>query len=240
MKRYFCISLLIFGLFLSSSVYVYAQMRFPTLEGQNFTWWTGYSSLWHSTTWDQSAIDIGANGGEMNVIASEAGIIILIKKCDKSGYVKIAHQNGVHMEYWHLDAKTMELGINSRDKSVKQGQYLGKLWKGNLEDMDCGYAYQAVGSGHLHWVMTRNPITIDGFLFDEPNMFAYKNNQYLYGGSVFPSTNSMVLMNGTVTGFKSIYKQTKLIRSPQRIMLLGEENGLTISSSDGDVFLQVY
>lgn len=225
-KIYKTLAIVLLTLFYSK-VTIYADMKFPTPEGQDFTWWTGYEDLWHT----RSAIDIGSNSGEMNVVAVESGTIADIQACNNSGYVKILHSNGVLMEYFHLRKMDMEFDINSKNKSIKRGQYLGKLWKGNLADGNCGSAQQIAGTGHLHWEMPTTAVTIDGYVFDNPSKTACNSGgNCVGGGSVLPSTNkALVIYNGTVSGYET--SQVKYITA-REINVVADEAVVTVITGD--------
>ncbi len=118
----------------------------PDLISQDhrFPWAAGdreINRVWHSSKSGGNAIDFTGSG---DILASADGTITNICVGTSSKNVRIMHDDGVELDYFHLD-RTLGPGI-VKGRRVVKGQYLGFSRVGSFSEDGCGHSYGT----HLH------------------------------------------------------------------------------------------
>ena len=145
--------------------------KWPWLTGLQWHWWQGFHG--------GSALDIGTAGSDRRVLASAGGVITYMCKGPLGAAIKIRDEDGLALEYWHIDAGLLADGI-TLGATVAQGQVLGSLRPGTWTDTACGpqYTGQSTDNAHLHWVLPKDrPFIVEGWTITYPTSSFSKEGQ---------------------------------------------------------------
>ncbi|MBN1889051.1 MAG: hypothetical protein JW850_13740, partial [Thermoflexales bacterium] len=145
------------------------EYKFPWAEGD----WQ-YRQGWHPA----NAVDIGTWGADKRVLASAGGTVSYICRGRLSANVHIRDNDGVTLQYYHIDVNQLGSGI-TEGAVVERGRVLGVLRPGTWSKDDdklpsgtyCGYTSgQLSYSAHIHWVIpTNGGFTVDGWTITYPD-----------------------------------------------------------------------
>ena len=128
--------------------------------------WVGtwmYTQGWHSPISNGDGLDIGTGGSDKRVLASASGTLLPFCTVSngQSVNVKILHDDGTRLDYYHLRLSSLRPGVQAGQRVV-QGEEVGDLMQGSFDELPCGYASQNASRGHLHWDFPQTP---DGATF---------------------------------------------------------------------------
>lgn len=180
---------------------IVVDYRFPWDSTEEWVWQDrGGWPVWHGSNCgdevnEYCAIDIGVSSNDKKrLIAAADGVIVGLCRSDiyQSVNVVVEHEDGKRIHYYHIDKEGHPENDIQLFGEVEQGQLLGYLWEGNLSS-DCGgsYAIQLNGFGHVHLVIPKNDMVIDGWEINYPEELFRKEGETIEPGDLITSTNEI-------------------------------------------------
>lgn len=174
--------------------------KFPWPAERSWLLTTGRTPMWHSESANTAAVDFfftGANPADRRVLTSIGGTVTRICTGPTTVDVYIKDSNGYTLGYAHLDKMSLSSGV-LLNHELPQGQVLGtpKIDSFN-EQVTCTDktrylvgANQIRGTGHLHWILPRAALNVDGWTVQYP-IDGWKKDGILSGpGKRFTSSNT--------------------------------------------------